>query len=95
MSKLERLTAQWAEDVNPGRTSHSREAKMPMKYFLAIIAMLFASTAFAQQHVSITIPGQNIKYLVSQNVEVGDVPNHIVRVFDIRDTVPANVTTTD
>jgi hypothetical protein len=61
-------------------------------YFLAIIAMLFASTAFAQQHVSITIPGQNIKYLVSQNVEVGDVPNHIVRVFDIRDTVPANVT---
>jgi hypothetical protein len=54
--------------------------------------MLFASTAFAQQHVSITIPGQNIKYLVSQNVEVGDVPNHIVRVFDIRDTVPANVT---
>jgi hypothetical protein len=44
------------------------------------------------KHVSITIHGQSIKYLVSQNVEVGDVPNHIVRVFDNRDTVAANVT---
>jgi hypothetical protein len=45
------------------------------------------------QHVSFTIPQQNIKYNISQNLEVRDVPNHIVRLFDLHGTIPNNAAT--
>jgi hypothetical protein len=54
------------------------------------VLLWLGSNALAQQHVSFNVPSQNSKYIVSQNVDVGDVPNHLVRVFDIHYTV-ANV----
>jgi hypothetical protein len=53
---------------------------------------LSASCVVAQpnQRVSVRIPFQNLKFEVSQSVEVGDVPNHIVRVFELHYTVPSN-----
>jgi hypothetical protein len=60
---------------------------------IALLAVsLSASCVVAQpkQQVSVRIPFQNLKFEVSQSVEVGDVPNHIVRVFELHYTVPSN-----
>jgi hypothetical protein len=35
-------------------------------------------------------PAENIKFGVQQNVGVGDVPNHIVRLFETHTTFPNN-----
>jgi hypothetical protein len=45
-----------------------------------------ASNMFAQQkqHVSLKSSVSDNKITQAQNVEVGDVPNHIVRVFEVR-----------
>ena len=50
------------------------------------------STALAQQkqQVSFKVPDENAKFIVSQNVEVGDVPNHIVRMFEVQNRLPNN-----
>jgi hypothetical protein len=61
-----------------------------------VIALLAVSlsagcvVAQAKQQVSVRIPFANLKFEVSQSVEVGDVPNHIVRVFELHYTVPDN-----
>ena len=47
--------------------------------------------AQAKQQVSLRIPFENLKFDTSQSVEVGDVPNHIVRVFDLHYILPANM----
>jgi hypothetical protein len=57
----------------------------------ALLAVsLSASCVVAQskQQVSLRIPSQNLKFEAHQSIEVGDVPNHIVRVFDLHYTVP-------
>jgi len=48
------------------------------------------STALAEQkqQVSFHVPDENAKFIASQNVEVGDVPNHIVRVFEVQNRLP-------
>ncbi len=59
----------------------------------ALLAVpLAASCVVAQpkQQVSVRIPIRNLKFEVSQSVEVGDVPNHIVRVFELHYTLPDN-----
>jgi hypothetical protein len=58
----------------------------------AAAAVLISNQAVAQQkqQVSFTIPTENSKYIVSQNVDVGDVPNHVVRVFEVRNTISNN-----
>jgi hypothetical protein len=58
-------------------------------------ALFISSQAVAQQkqEVSFKIPTENSKYIVSQNVDVGDAPNHIVRLFDTRVTIPNNAAT--
>jgi hypothetical protein len=58
---------------------------------LATLAMLcLGSNALAQQkqQVSFAVPAASTKYIVSQNVDVGDAPNHIVRVFEARARLP-------
>jgi hypothetical protein len=40
----------------------------------------------ASTHVSMTV--KNFKYSVGQNVEVGDVPNHFMRLFEVHGSVP-------
>jgi hypothetical protein len=58
---------------------------------IALLAVSFsAGSVFAQakQQVSVRIPFENLKFEVSQSVEVGDVPNHIVRVFSLHYDLP-------
>jgi hypothetical protein len=55
-------------------------------------ALFIASQAIAQQklQVSFKIPNENGKYIVSQSVDVGDVPTHVVRVFEVRNIIANN-----
>jgi hypothetical protein len=52
---------------------------------LCLAVPLPGSNALAQQkqQVSFTVPGENSKYVISQNVDVDDAPNHILRLFDV------------
>jgi hypothetical protein len=58
----------------------------------AASALFISSQTVAQQkqQVSFTIPGENIKFTVSQNVDIGDAPNHFVRLFETHGVVPDN-----
>lgn len=51
-----------------------------------------AGNAIAQekQHASIKSSNENNKITQQQNVEVGDIPNHVVRVYEVRRTFPNN-----
>jgi hypothetical protein len=61
-----------------------------------VIALLAVSlsagcvVAQSKQQVSVRLPFANLKFEVSQSVEVGDVPNHMVRVFELHYAVPGN-----
>jgi hypothetical protein len=57
------------------------------------LAIGLPETAFAQQkqQVSFKVPDENAKFTVSQNVQVGDVPGHIVRVFEVQNRLPNNI----
>jgi hypothetical protein len=65
---------------------------------LAIMALSFpialpSSGAIAQekQHLAFNTPAENSKYTEkTENLELGDVPDHILRVFEIRRTYPDN-----
>lgn len=60
---------------------------------MTTVALLcLGSNALGQQkqQISFKISAKNSKYIVSQNVDVGDAPNHIVRVFEVRATLPNN-----
>jgi hypothetical protein len=59
---------------------------------LVCAAVLFATVASAQQmqKVSIKSPAENSKYILQQNVDVGDASNHIVRIYDVHRTYPTN-----
>ena len=53
---------------------------------------LLPGGAFAQQeqHVSFKASAANSKYTQTLNLDVGDVPNHIVRAFELHRTFPDN-----
>jgi hypothetical protein len=53
--------------------------------FMCPIASMSARNAIAQQQqqISYTTSPENSKYLQQLNVDVGDTPNHIVRVFEL------------
>jgi len=57
---------------------------------LSLAVSLPAGSAVAQQkqQVSFKVPAENIKFGVQQNVGVGDVPNHIVQLFETHTTFP-------
>jgi pyruvate/2-oxoacid:ferredoxin oxidoreductase beta subunit len=59
---------------------------------LCLAVALPASNAIAQekQHVSIKILAENSKYTQQLNVDVGDRPNHILRVYEVHVTFPNN-----
>jgi hypothetical protein len=61
----------------------------------AVVLVSLGSNALAQQkqQISFKVPAENSKYIVSQNVDVGDVPNHIVRLFDTHLMLPNNAAT--
>jgi hypothetical protein len=43
-----------------------------------------------KQQVSFKAAADNSKYGIQQNIDVGDVPNHIVRIFEVHRTFPNN-----
>jgi hypothetical protein len=59
---------------------------------LSLAVALPAGSALAQQkqQVSFKVPAENNKYIVAQNVELGDAPNHIVRLFEVQSRLPNN-----
>jgi hypothetical protein len=59
---------------------------------LCLAVGLPRSNVLAQekQQVSFKVSSENTKYIVSQNVDVGDAPNHFVRLFDTHFTIPNN-----
>src|SRR6516164_10183611 len=59
---------------------------------LCLAVSLPAGSAVAQQkqQVSFKVPAENNKYGPQQNIQVGDVPNHIVRVFEVHYSFTAN-----
>lgn len=69
---------------------------MRMQYVLLKAALLCLAVALPgsnalgqqKQQVSFKVPAENTKYIASQNVDVGDTPNHIVRLFDTHVTLP-------
>src|SRR5262249_40702546 len=76
------------EDIMNRRTTMSLAAMA----LLCLAVSLPAGSAVAQQkqQVSFKVPAENIKFGVQQNVSVGDVPNHILRLFETHATFPNN-----
>jgi hypothetical protein len=67
---------------------------MKMRSALVTAALLcLGSSAFAQQHVSYKVPPENNKYTQNQLIDVGDIPDHFVRSFELHSTLPANAAT--
>jgi hypothetical protein len=59
---------------------------------LSLAIALPAGNAVAQQRqqVSFKVSSENSKYTQQLNVDVGDVPNHMVRIFDLHRAYPNN-----
>jgi len=59
--------------------------RLTIQNIVAVLLLVIASPAFAQQrqHVSYKTSSENTKYVQQLNVEVGDVPNTLFRVFDL------------
>jgi hypothetical protein len=53
-------------------------------------ALFIGNQALAQQkqHVSFKALAENSKITQQQNIEIGDVPNHVVRIFETHRTYP-------
>jgi hypothetical protein len=63
-----------------------------MAALLCLAVALPGSNVLAQQkqRVSIEAPAENTKYTQQLNIDVGDLPNHIVRVFELHYSFPTN-----
>lgn len=71
----------------------NRRSKNLTKMALLCFAVsLSTRSAGAQEarHVSFKSPAENNKFTQQLNVDIGDVPNHIVRIFEVRGTYPNN-----
>jgi hypothetical protein len=82
-----RRQGNWRGGLRDGRST------VTARIVIALLAVsLSADCVFAQakQQVSLRIPFENLKFDTSQSVEVGDVPNHIVRVFDLHYILPGS-----
>jgi hypothetical protein len=57
-----------------------------------VVLLCFGSNALAQekQKVSFKTPAENMRFTQQQNIEVRDVPNHIVRVYEGHATFPSS-----
>jgi hypothetical protein len=70
----------------------NRRSILSISAIAALALAVLPSGAVAQQklQVSFKTPAENSQYTQQQNIDVGDVPNHIVRVFEIHYTYPNN-----
>jgi hypothetical protein len=78
--------------VNTERNTMNRSTTLTRTSMalLCLAVALSAGNAVAQQrqHVSFKAPAENSKFTRQLNIEVGDVPNHIVRIFEVLTTYP-------
>jgi hypothetical protein len=67
----------------------------PLSTLTTVVLLFLGSNVLAQQkqQVSFKVPAENTKLTVSQNVDVGDAHNHIVRLFDDHSVLPNNAPT--
>jgi hypothetical protein len=66
---------------------------MTARIVLALLAVSWSAgsvVAQSKHQVSVRVPVQDLKFEVQQSVDVGDVPNHIVRVFELHYAVSGN-----
>jgi hypothetical protein len=66
--------------------------KLRSSVAVAALLCLAAGNGLAQekQHVSFKAFAENSKFTQQLTIDVGDMPNHVVRVFEIRSTFPNN-----
>jgi hypothetical protein len=59
---------------------------------LALLSFALTGNAFAQQkeQPSFTATPENSKITQGMNIDVGDAPNHIIRIFEVRRAYPSN-----
>jgi hypothetical protein len=57
---------------------------------MAVAAPAGPAVAQEKQHVSFKTPPENTKYTQQQAIDVGDIPGHQVRVYEIHRTYPNN-----
>jgi hypothetical protein len=57
---------------------------------LLIAAPCSIASAQQKQQVSFKALAENSKITQQQNIEIGDVPHHIIRIFEVRRTYPNN-----
>jgi hypothetical protein len=57
---------------------------------LALVLPTDSAVAQQKQHVSYKVTAENAKYTQQQFLDVGDVPGHQVRIFEIYRTFPTN-----
>jgi hypothetical protein len=54
------------------------------------IGLTLPAVAQQKQQVAFRTPAENSKYTQQLTIDVGDVPNHVIRVFQIHYTFPSN-----
>jgi hypothetical protein len=87
-----------ARHAHSARGSPQKENHMSFRKTLHISAIAAYGLAFSftgavaqqTQHVSFKSPAENSKYTEQHVIDVGDVPGHQVRVYEIHRTYPAN-----
>jgi hypothetical protein len=57
---------------------------------LGLIVSLSNAVAQQRQHVSFKSPAENSKYTEQHVIDIGDIPGHQVRVYEIHRTYPTN-----
>ena len=69
-----------------------RVSKLILPAFISscLVATLPANDAVAQERLVFKVAAENTQYTQQYTVEVGDVPGHQVRLFEIRRTYPSN-----
>ena len=69
-----------------------RVSKLILPAFISscLVATLPANDAVAQERLVFKVAVENTQYTQQYTIEVGDVPGHQVRLFEIRRTYPSN-----
>ena len=69
-----------------------RVSKLILPAFISscLVATLPANDAVAQERLVFKVAAENTRYTQQYTIEVGDVPGHQVRLFEIRRTYPSN-----
>jgi len=60
---------------------------------LSLAVALLANDAIAQERLVFKVSAENTQYIQQHTIDVGDVPGHQVRLFEIHRTYPSNAPT--